>query len=297
MKVIELTRGLTTVVDDEDADLAAKPWFAVGKDSRWLASRCELFADGRRLRVGLGKVVLERKLGRPLSSTEAPSYADGNPLNNSRANLEAREVRREHRCETCNLVYVVAASSVCRGRFCSLGCLVKSRSASAPVDGGAQIPVSHGAAVTVDAADADLSSVRWSAHGTRGYAVNSKKGMMHRIILSRILNRPLERNEFVDHVDGDVKNNKRCNLRLATTAENSRNRGPAKETLSGYKGVCFNRQSRKWCAQICVNYTRMTLGNFDDIVLAALAYDKAARRLHGQFAKTNYPSFAHGEAT
>ncbi|KAK9817097.1 hypothetical protein WJX72_009520 [[Myrmecia] bisecta] len=53
-----------------------------------------------------------------------------------------------------------------------------------------------------------------------------------------------------DHRDGEKLNNTRANLRVATHAENVRNRGRFKNNTSGYKGVSWNKQNRKWFASI-----------------------------------------------
>lgn len=93
---------------------------------------------------------------------------------------------------------------------------------------------------------------------------------------------------FVDHINGDGLDNRRSNLRRSDALTNGRNVGPRKGNSSGYKGVCFDKRSGKWRAQITVNRHNHYLGDYADPVDAALAYDAAARRLHGDFARTNF---------
>ena len=79
----------------------------------------------------------------------------------------------------------------------------------------------------------------------------------------------------------------------ATLAENLRNSGSRKGT-SRYKGVCWDAARGKWVAQIRANGPKLNLGGFANEGDAARAYDEAARRLHGEFARVNFPR--EGEA-
>ena len=100
---------------------------------------------------------------------------------------------------------------------------------------------------------------------------------------------------YVDHRDGDPLNNTDPNLRKATDGENNRNRQKqAGAWSSGFKGVSWNRNARKWQAYIYADRRRYHLGYFADEVKAALAYDTAAMRLHGAFARLNFPPPALG---
>src|SRR5690606_13174711 len=77
----------------------------------------------------------------------------------------------------------------------------------------------------------------------------------------------------IDHINGDRADNRLCNLRLATQAQNQQNVGK-KETgwrpnSSGWKGVSWNKKSSKWQAEIRSNGQHRYLGMFDDIKEAA----------------------------
>lgn len=92
---------------------------------------------------------------------------------------------------------------------------------------------------------------------------------------------------YVDHINGNRADNRRSNLRLATKAENMRNRGRTKANTSGFKGVSYHAQSSKWRAYIKTNYKQLYLGLFEDPREAAKAYNEAALMLHGDFACLN----------
>jgi hypothetical protein len=91
----------------------------------------------------------------------------------------------------------------------------------------------------------------------------------------------------VDHQDGNRLNNRWSNLRQATPSENRMNKGMRSDNTSGRKGVCLDRRSKRWQAQVMLSKKRHHLGYFDTPEEAHAAYVEAARRLHGKFARTS----------
>jgi len=89
---------------------------------------------------------------------------------------------------------------------------------------------------------------------------------------------------FLDHIDEDKSNNKIENLRQATNAQNMQNRGPQKNNKSGYKGVSYRPDKRKFSAEIYCNKKKERLGYFETAEEAHEAYCRAAKKLHGKFA-------------
>jgi hypothetical protein len=67
---------------------------------------------------------------------------------------------------------------------------------------------------------------------------------LHRLIMN------CPENMLVDHIDRDTLNNTKKNLRIVTEQENLMNKGIYKNTKSGIKGVCFNKQTGKWRATV-----------------------------------------------
>lgn len=93
----------------------------------------------------------------------------------------------------------------------------------------------------------------------------------------------------VDHINGDTSDNRLSNLRESTKMENSYNRGCPANNTSGFKGVFWHRRRARWGAKIRHQGRRIDLGLFLDKTDAAKAYDAAARKHHGEFARVNFP--------
>lgn len=91
----------------------------------------------------------------------------------------------------------------------------------------------------------------------------------------------------VDHINGNRADNRFANLRNASQTQNNRNNRMKSTNTSGFKGVSWSTPLKKWRATITTNRITQQLGGFEHAQDAALAYDNAARQLHGQFAKTN----------
>jgi hypothetical protein len=158
-----------------------------------------------------------------------------------------------------------------------------------------EINLTQGKVAIVDDADYEyLSRLKWHYHHN-GYAVRKSPrngGPQHVVQMHRII---LDAPGGIecDHVNGNGLDNRRCNLRLATTAENQHNQGQRSDNTSGYKGVTWDATGRKWRAQIKVAGREIYLGLFTDKILAAQAYNTAATKYFGEYARMN---FARGES-
>ena len=103
---------------------------------------------------------------------------------------------------------------------------------------------------------------------------------MHRLIMG-VADPHVE----IDHIDGDGLNNSRTNLRLCSHMENTRNQGLSKRNTSGFKGVSWNSDCKKWAAHISTGSGRNEyLGLFSSAEAAHEAYCAAALKYHGKFA-------------
>lgn len=137
--------------------------------------------------------------------------------------------------------------------------------------------------VYFDDIDAELvARYHWCIHKRRKFycVANSggKQVQMHRLIAGAVM---------VDHKDGDGLNNRRSNLRPCTNAENLRNRGPQINNKTGAKGVHLCNRSKKFVSKITVDGKIIYLGAFTNVQEASTAYDRAAIKYHGQFARIN----------
>ena len=99
----------------------------------------------------------------------------------------------------------------------------------------------------------------------------------------------LDDDSFVDHRNGNTLDNRRCNLREASVADNARNTSLRSDNKTGYKGVGFLPHNGRYRAYIGVDGRFISLGNYDDPKDAARAYDEAARFYFGDFACVNFP--------
>lgn len=89
--------------------------------------------------------------------------------------------------------------------------------------------------------------------------------------------------KFVDHIDG--LSNCISNLRLADVYQNQHNSKIPVINTSGFKGVCFNKKAGRYMARIKVRNQAVFLGMFDCPTAGHIAYLKAARVFHKEFAR------------
>jgi len=108
--------------------------------------------------------------------------------------------------------------------------------------------------------------------------------MMHKIIMTRIAGAELPPYQIIDHKDNNPLNNTRENLRLATASQNSINRATNHNNKSGFRGVTPTKNGR-FTASIGLNQKKYMLGTFDTAEEAYEAYCKAAKELHGEWAR------------
>ena len=119
-----------------------------------------------------------------------------------------------------------------------------------------------------------------SPNGSGGYVVAIIK--MHRLVTNA------KKGEEIDHINHDKLDNRKENLRKVTHSENCQNRPLNKRNKSGYKGVHWFKNEKKWSARLGVNGKRIFLGYFDNKKDAAKAYDIAAKKHFGSLAFTNF---------
>jgi len=105
---------------------------------------------------------------------------------------------------------------------------------------------------------------------------------MHRIIMD------CPKGMIVDHINHNGLDNRKCNLRICTHSENGRNVKKHRiDTSSRYKGVCKKTKEKNYSAQITIDKKRIHIGTFKTEDQAAIAYNIAALKHHGEYASLN----------
>lgn len=109
--------------------------------------------------------------------------------------------------------------------------------------------------------DADLLIYKWQLN-RRGYASRAttiaassprktRHFVAHRVVLERMVGRPLTPLNIADHINGDRLDNRRENLRLTDRFGNAQNRGVSRNKKSSrFRGVSFHTGVNKWRAKV-----------------------------------------------
>jgi len=132
-----------------------------------------------------------------------------------------------------------------------------------------------------------LAQYRWnvsdSGHARRSVRIDGKVKTiyMHHEILT-----PPPGKE-VDHRNCNPLDNRRDNLRIATRGQNNMNKGAQSNSVTGIKGVSFDKRTGKFHAKITVNGSQKFLGYFKTKEQAEAAYAEAAKLHHGDFHRLN----------
>ncbi len=127
-----------------------------------------------------------------------------------------------------------------------------------------------------------IQGYKWTWTGKYVRATTKTGGVyLHRIITGA------SKGSDVDHKNGDTLDNRRENLRVCSRSENSANQKRMRGGSSKYKGVTFCKTRNKWVAKIMKNYKTVFIGRYKTEENAALAYNKKAVELFGEFAFIN----------
>ena len=135
-----------------------------------------------------------------------------------------------------------------------------------------------------------INAHRWSVSG--GYAITNivgntvsktRKVQMHRLVTECIPG------VQIDHINNDPLDNRSENLRICTTSQNGMNRKLGTNSATKYKGVCavMKKMGLRYYASIALQKKRYNLGIFNSAQEAAIAYNNAAIKLYGEFARLN----------
>lgn len=249
LKEIPLTQGKVAIVDDCDYEYV----------SQWKWAYDKKQDTARHYDVRLHRLVAEYA---GLSTDKQVVCLNGLRLDCRRENLAVALKDRLHR--------------------------VKKRLSTVLSDGARCIPISQNMFAVVDPVDYEYLS-QWSWHRqSRDYAARwdvRRLVYMHQVVAIRSGHQVSGME--VDHVDLDHLNNRRGNLRVTTRAQNAKNQGLLSNNTSGYKGVSWDKRRGKWRVHIDSDGVQYDLGRFEGKVEAARAYNRAALKYHGEFARLN----------
>ena len=155
-------------------------------------------------------------------------------------------------------------------------------------NGATAVRLPCGRFFTIDSADLPLirgwrwfSAKRGPNFYVQGYAIgeNKKRSLLHKLLTGF---------PQTDHINGDGLDNRRANLRRATQSQNCLN-SAKKRAHKKYKGVYFRVQTNQYWSQIYLDRKSYYCGAHKTEEDAARAYDRMARKLHGRFARLNFP--------
>jgi hypothetical protein len=160
-------------------------------------------------------------------------------------------------------------------------------------NGSIFVPLTKGYEAVIDEADLEIiSQFSWFScpSSTVNYAKASvplhlrdrwptKIVAMHQVIMD------VKDGRRIDHKDRNGLNCRRSNLRFATNSQNCANRVWPRSTKTKYRGLA--PVGKRWAARIQLNRKMIHIGVFDTEKDAAIAYNEAAKKLHGEFAVLN----------
>ena len=131
----------------------------------------------------------------------------------------------------------------------------------------------------------------WSIN-KKGYVISTDSGTKKTILLHRIITNCPD-NLVPDHIHGKETryDNRKENLRVATTQQNSMNSTLYQNNTSGVTGVTWHKRDNVWQARIKVGYKYIHLGYFDSFEDAVKARKEAEDEYFGEFSYDNSQSY------
>lgn len=140
--------------------------------------------------------------------------------------------------------------------------------------------------VLIDDEDYDkIKDYKWCVvkESNRFYSmtkIKNKSVKMHRLIM--------DYPKMVDHINGNgLDNRKSINLRECNHSKNGMNQNKQYNKTTNYKGVSFDKSRNKYKAYLKYNQKYIFLGRFKTEDQAAIAYNIAALKYFGDFARPN----------
>jgi hypothetical protein len=159
-----------------------------------------------------------------------------------------------------------------------------------------RVKLTRGKYALIDDADAErVIKTRWAARVKPNSTTRTDRFIpIHMVSKPKIHQESLPEfligkvaGKIIGFRDGNSLNCQRANLYHATRSQHHGNRHKAAHCTSQYKGVSWNKQSKRWIARIAFNGINYQLGGFREEIDAAKAYNRRASELFGDLARLN----------
>jgi len=110
----------------------------------------------------------------------------------------------------------------------------------------------------------------------------------HAILLHRfVMNCHHTTYPYVDHIDGNIFDDRKCNLRFATFSQNGMNRSKQCNNTSGEKNISWHKATKRWSIKLVIEGKPRHIGYYSTIESAKTARDEAVKRFCGDFSRLN----------
>ncbi len=144
----------------------------------------------------------------------------------------------------------------------------------------------------IDEVDEPILALPWRVYAYRGSELRAARPddggrvvLLHRELMAA------PKGITVDHIHGEMLNNRRHNMRLCTNAQNLMRKHAYPKTASGFRGVYLQPSGRYYVIISTGSRNgKKFVGSFDTTEDAARAFDQAAIELRGEFALLNFPA-------
>jgi hypothetical protein len=92
--------------------------------------------------------------------------------------------------------------------------------------------------------------------------------------------------KIIDHIDGNILNNKIENLRSCTQQQNTFNSKCKSNNKTGIKNICWNKTKNKYEVFLSVNKKSKYFGSYNDIDYAIFIADAMRHKYHKEYYRT-----------
>lgn len=130
---------------------------------------------------------------------------------------------------------------------------------------------------------------KWRLEKYNPYVVSGNKGQKNELIkLHRLIMNVTDPNTYIDHINNNPLDNRKCNLRICSPTENSFNKKDSGRNTSGILGVPWDKARNKWAPEIRAYNKRVHLGRYESIDEAAIARMYAEKLVFKEFQNKNH---------